>query len=586
MRTRERETGQMRSNSMIETGRLRPFLLGIAVLSSLLVCAASASAAEPNGRSYVTQITGLNKPEAVTVAPNDEVWVSDIQNGVISHFSAYPSHTKIGAQTGGGLWGGAQLVHALSVSAANEFLYVGTDGPELRGGGACSGTSFHLFDNYEALYRTEEGDGGCGGMWVAVDNAPQSDSFGRFYRYEAVPGSVRVYDGYGNPTNFTGSAGYISGNRITGTPKGPLSNGAAGNGNPSMSGIAIDPEGDIWIIDQENREIYEFDSTGVFIQRITATTANVPESNRNPAGPRPFGAYPGLSAIAIDPTNGNVLVSDKSGFIVHEFTPQGKYVGQITGEDTPEGSLGSECYFPNGNQFCFTHVTSLSVNSDGYVYVADGVNRVVSVFGPRPVQPTITHKPDSSPTLTGGTVSAVVDPNGGGDIVSCQVEYGTSTEFITREYKKGAIPCTPNPSGGNFNAATEVHADISGLNTEETYHYRFAAGNASETRIGPDHTLTPHAVLGLRADPATGVTSSSGTLHGSFVGNGASTNFWFEYGPTPAYGAKTPLPTPPGKRRLAERPGSHGGGGRHLRAQTGDQVPLPDRRRKRLGQRQ
>ena len=57
------------------------------------------------------------------------------------------------------------------------------------------------------------------------------------------------------------------------------------------------------------------------------------------------------------------------------------------------------------------------------------------------------------------------------------------------------------------------------------------------TDIGADELLVaPEAVTG----PATAVTSSAAGLGGSVDAHGAPTADWFEYGPTTAYGAKTP----------------------------------------------
>ena len=95
--------------------------------------------------------------------------------------------------------------------------------------------------------------------------------------------------------------------------------------------------------------------------------------------------------------------------------------------------------------------------------------------------PAITVKPDSEPTATSGVLNAHLDPNGGGDIVSCKVEWGTSAEFTNLEYKNEA-PCTPDPSGAHFSSPTDVQTTLSGLTSEATYHYRFVVGNANASR--------------------------------------------------------------------------------------------------------
>ena len=63
--------------------------------------------------------------------------------------------------------------------------------------------------------------------------------------------------------------------------------------------------------------------------------------------------------------------------------------------------------------------------------------------------------------------------------------------------------------------------------------------DANGTKYGEDQTYTPQDVLGLRTDAATELTESGAKLNGSFVGNDEGTGYYFEWGPTAAYGNKT-----------------------------------------------
>ena len=56
---------------------------------------------------------------------------------------------------------------------------------------------------------------------------------------------------------FSASASYIHDNEITETPFSPLYSGGS---NPEMSGITVDDEGNIWVLNStyERREIDEF----------------------------------------------------------------------------------------------------------------------------------------------------------------------------------------------------------------------------------------------------------------------------------------------------------------------------------------
>ena len=92
--------------------------LGALALSAAPAVAASAP------RSYLSQMTGFVKPEAVTIGANDEVWTSDPgKSSVINRYSAFPALTKLGSQDGGGLWGGGLQVLGMSVSASNGVRY-------------------------------------------------------------------------------------------------------------------------------------------------------------------------------------------------------------------------------------------------------------------------------------------------------------------------------------------------------------------------------------------------------------------------------------------------------------------------------
>ena len=188
-------------------------LIGVAAACAcaFTVLATPASASEVRG--YDSQITGFSFPFGITIGPQDSVWISDVGHGsLISEYGAYPSLSKIGAQTGGGLWGGQSPIHGVAVSDANEFLYTGPSGSE----GACGRGYFYIFDNSGQLYRTKEPPGYICQSWVAVDNSPEIDSRGHYYFYGHGEDSIEQFDGYGNPVNFSGSASYISGNRISG----------------------------------------------------------------------------------------------------------------------------------------------------------------------------------------------------------------------------------------------------------------------------------------------------------------------------------------------------------------------------------
>jgi hypothetical protein len=115
-------------------------------------------------------------------------------------------------------------------------------------------------------------------------------------------------------------------------------------------------------------------------------------------------------------------------------------------------------------------------------------------------------------------------------------QYGTSTSYDQ---------VTPTESAGTTNGVTPIELDLSGLELQTTYHYRVAAVNSSGTTFGEDKTFTTlPAVDGVTTLPASSISQDSITLNGRFNGNGEDTSYYFEYGPTTAYGMTSE--TPPG----------------------------------------
>lgn len=87
-----------------------------------------------------------------------------------------------------------------------------------------------------------------------------------------------------------------------------------------------------------------------------------------------------------------------------------------------------------------------------------------------------------------------------------------------------------------------VNLDIKNLEPGATYHYRVVAKDGRTTRAGSDQSFTvpvnakPHVVTGRPSRVRTG----GAKLEGRLTSFGKKTDYFFEYGPTPAYGTSTP----------------------------------------------
>jgi hypothetical protein len=142
--------------------------------------------------------------------------------------------------------------------------------------------------------------------------------------------------------------------------------------------------------------------------------------------------------------------------------------------------------------------------------------------------PTVATTPASSVADTSARVNGTVNPNGQATTVS--FEYGTSTSYGTK---------TPAASVGGGTSTRSVSAAVTGLAAGATYHVRVVAANALGTASGSDQTFTTPGPPAAHTGAPAGVTGTSATLTGTVDPAGHSTSWYFEFGPSTAYGTKT-----------------------------------------------
>ncbi len=253
------------------------------------------------------------------------------------------------------------------------------------------------------------------------------------------------------------------------------------------------------------------------------------------------GAVP--SPFAPDPFAQNSLAFEVEQETNDIFVDSGNEITQYTGGSNghPAHQVGS----PFGSGHLGGGSRGIAINETSKtIYATDGTS--ISKFSPVVVPDVTTNPP--VPTEVGhtsATLTGEVAPAGGGNVIECRLEWGTS-----ESYAETPVPCSPPASIGTpYTEATAVTASLSGLTSETTYHYRFSARNANGTNYGEDQTVTPSAVLAVSTEEATELEPETATLHGSFTGEGIPTSYFFEYGASTSYGFKTEevtAPTPSG----------------------------------------
>jgi len=138
-----------------------------------------------------------------------------------------------------------------------------------------------------------------------------------------------------------------------------------------------------------------------------------------------------------------------------------------------------------------------------------------------------------------------VNTNTPEDSASYYLEYGTTTAYGDTTVAVGESGASCFTSFGSYPCDGDDRPVIGlapGLEPGTTYHFRVVVGlgvsfPAVDPQVGADQTFTTAPAAG---GGATGVTTKRATLTGTIDPHGEETSYYFNYGPTTSYGARTP----------------------------------------------
>jgi sugar lactone lactonase YvrE len=204
------------------------------------------------------------------------------------------------------------------------------------------------------------------GQW----NLPRGiarDAEGNFYVVDTANFRVQKFDPEGTFILSFGSRGNGDGQFN------PYSDEAIGSG---PGGIAVDAQGNVYVADTWNHRIQKFDSEGNLLLKWGAfiNLADPVSAAEGGADVKFFGPR----GVAIGP-DGNVYVTDTGNKRVLVFTPDGEPVGEIGSQVTPEKTSSGYAY--NGPQE-FNEPVGIAADGAGNVYVADTNNKRIQKIGP------------------------------------------------------------------------------------------------------------------------------------------------------------------------------------------------------------
>ncbi len=250
------------------------------------------------------------------------------------------------------------------------------------------------------------------------------------------------------------------------SPTGTLLKTFTGSGASALkepAAVAIDSSGNLWVAG--NNRIVELDSSDAPV-----------EVNGKPVEIESEGVFSvaldGHGEVLAVVQNSAVPCGEKPSPCVHlvEYSSEGRQLADVGAGHFGETNGGSDHFFD-----------MVAVNqANGRVYVTDGPNDTVWVFGP-PVAPVVDRELTAEVGISEAKLGALVRP--GGIQTTYRFEYGPTSAY-------GSSTPFPEGSVGEGLEAHAVWAAASGLAPGSTYHYRVVASNEVGTVYGPDQTFT------------------------------------------------------------------------------------------------
>jgi len=221
--------------------------------------------------------------------------------------------------------------------------------------------------------------------------------------------------------------------------------------------------------------------------------------------------------------NGTVNANNNQTTVTFEFGLSTSYTRTFTANQSPvTGSTNTAVsknltsLVPNTTY----HYRVVAENTNGTVYGAD------MTFTTGGSAPTATTSAATAVSTTGATLNGTVNANS--DSTTVTFEYGLNTSYGS------TIIAAQSPVTGNSDTA--VSADITGLTSSTTYHYRVVAQNSSGTTYGADMSFfTDSSGPTAVTQAASNIDTSSATLNGTVNPNNNQTTVTFEFGSTTSY---------------------------------------------------
>jgi DNA-binding beta-propeller fold protein YncE len=287
--------------------------------------------------------------------------------------------------------------------------------------------------------------------------------------------------------------------------------------------IAVDPaNGDVYVSDPNSSKIlrYHRTATNPPAYAVDGTYVSPPQGS----GAGEIGSF--NSPLAIDPTDGDLVIADTGNLDVARFTSAGTFVGSFDGEGS-EGGV-------------FTGLLDLAIDPSGHIYTVNGaadifgavtegrVNKFSSTGAPE--------GPTPNPPAFKSARAVAFDSSTGNLVVAVQGESGAPSAFWAY-HGSSFVARVAYPESTAHSAAADLGVDggpsgrLYALTTTTFFGYE---------GVNSVQVYSPQLVPDLVLDSPSNVTATGAHLSGTVNPLGTPTQYRFEYSADGVHWHSTP----------------------------------------------
>ncbi len=463
---------------------------GVLALVVLLLFAGSAQAGQVH--PFVASFAAGSSPQAITVdQASGDVLAVDVGAGAVLKFDSSGSPTNF--------------------SALGSNVLDGASGADLTPHGGFS------FDSPSAAQVAVDNSGGAANGYIYVANLSGAldvfDSTGTFVG--EIDGSAASPQNGGelcgvavDPAGHV-YASYFSGHvdEYTPTDADPTHDTFDGQleNLTNSCNVAADGLGNVYVSQWRNGPLTKYDSSQLGQSSPSGTVMDSGATSR---------------AVAVDPATNDVYVDE--GDHIAQFDSSGNKIGQ-SGAGSLPGTGDSYGVGVRG--------------STGDLYASDADGEQVDHFGPAldVPAPAVTIDAPTSITTSHATFSGTVSPGGTDPLSDTSWHFEYSTD--------NGANWTPTTGGdvGTGTSPVTVSDEIDTLLPNQSVKVRLVASNAGGSTTSSEQSFdTPTLKPDVTTQQAQDITPDHAALSATLNAHNAGTTYYFEYGPTTAYGTSIP----------------------------------------------